>query len=71
MVLQGLVDAHYRFIAIKVGGYGKQSDGGTFHASQLYQLIQKRSYPFLSQKPYPALTSRRHSFSLEMKPTHF
>lgn len=42
MVLQGVADAHYRFIAVEVGGYGKQSDGGTFHASSLYELIQKK-----------------------------
>lgn len=39
VVLQALVDAKYRFIAIDVGGYGKQSDGGTFQASNLYRAI--------------------------------
>jgi len=30
IVLQGLADAPYRFIAIDVGAYGKQSHGGIF-----------------------------------------
>lgn len=39
IVLQGLVDANYKFSVIDVGGYGKPSDGGTFRASQLFKLI--------------------------------
>lgn len=42
VVLQGVADAHYKFAVIDVGGYGKQSDGGTFQASHLYQLITKK-----------------------------
>lgn len=41
-VLQGVADANYRLISIDVGGYGKQSDGGTFRASDLNELIQNR-----------------------------
>lgn len=36
IVLQGTVDAHYKFINIDVGGFGKQSDGGTFRNSALF-----------------------------------
>lgn len=39
IVLQALVDANYRFINIDGGGYGKQSDGGTFKASLLYKKL--------------------------------
>ena len=30
VVLQGLVNANYKFIIVDMGGFGKQSDGGTF-----------------------------------------
>ncbi|GFR63957.1 protein ANTAGONIST OF LIKE HETEROCHROMATIN PROTEIN 1 [Elysia marginata] len=40
IVLQAVTDARYRFIAIDVGGYGKRSDGGTFHPSDLYNAIE-------------------------------
>lgn len=39
VVLQAVADANYKFITINVGGYGKQSDGGTFRCSILFHLI--------------------------------
>lgn len=41
IVLQGVTDANYKFIAIDVGAYGKQSDGGTFRHSALGKLMQE------------------------------
>ncbi|GAV07002.1 hypothetical protein RvY_16902 [Ramazzottius varieornatus] len=41
MVLLALVDAHYNFTVIDVGGYGKQSDSGTFTASLLGQKLEE------------------------------
>lgn len=41
VVLQGVADDHYRFLFVDVGGYGKQSDGGTFQASDLGMLLEK------------------------------
>lgn len=42
IVLQGVADASYKFITIDIGGYGKQSDGGTFQASDLYKLLNNK-----------------------------
>lgn len=39
VVLQGIADANYKLIAIDVGGYGKQSDGGAFQSSGFYRLL--------------------------------
>lgn len=41
IVLLALVDAHYRFIAIDIGGYGKNSDGGLFANSKLGKGLEK------------------------------
>ena len=40
IVLQAVADANCKFIAIEVGGYGKQSDGGTFRNSSLFHLME-------------------------------
>lgn len=50
MVLQGLVDAHYRFIVVDVGGCGKQNDGKTFESSDLFRLMQTNTLDI----PHPA-----------------
>lgn len=39
IVLQGLVDANYKFICVDVGSYGKQSDGGIFRESALGKAV--------------------------------
>lgn len=41
IVLQAVADAQYRFIIIDVGGFGKQSDDGTFWASDLFKLMEE------------------------------
>lgn len=40
IVLQAVCDANYRFIIIDVGAFGKQSDGGTFTSSEMYNLLE-------------------------------
>lgn len=40
IVLQAVADYRCRFIFVDVGGYGKQSDGGTFSASTLSTFLE-------------------------------
>lgn len=44
LVLQAISDADYKFIAIEVGGKGRQSDGGTFHFSTLNKLLTNNRF---------------------------
>lgn len=53
IVLQGLVDANYKFISVEVGSYGKQSDGGIFAASSLYHNIESGTLNIPSPKNLP------------------
>lgn len=53
VVLQGVVDAQYRFIVIDVGGYGKQSDGGTFQASDFYHALKDKKLVLPDPAPLP------------------
>lgn len=40
IVLQAISDAKCKFIAIEVGSYGKQSDGGILKSSALFKLME-------------------------------
>jgi hypothetical protein len=53
IVLQGFADARYRFTAINVGAYGKQSDGGIFRHSLLYQLLSRNNFSMPNSKKLP------------------
>lgn len=52
-VLQAVADANAKFLVVEVGGYGKQSDGGTFSASDLYQLLEKGKLNVPPDTPLP------------------
>nr|CAI5841785.1 unnamed protein product [Callosobruchus analis] len=43
IVLQGIADANYKFIAVEVGAYGRQSDEGTFSDSNIYQRLEAKT----------------------------
>nr|CAI5845003.1 unnamed protein product [Callosobruchus analis] len=43
IVLQGIADANYKFLAVEVGAYGRQSDGGTFSDSNIYQRLEAKT----------------------------
>ena len=40
MVQQAVVDVGMKFIAVNVGAYGKQSDGGALRYSTLFQNLE-------------------------------
>ena len=50
---QGLANARYRFIAIDVGAYEKQSDGGIFRNNSLYQLLSSNNFSMPNAKKLP------------------
>jgi len=52
-VPQGLADARYRFIAIDVGTYGKQSDGEIFRHSSLYQFLSSNNLNMPNARKLP------------------
>lgn len=52
-VLQAVADANAKFLVVEVGGWGKQSDGGTFSASDLYEKLQKGVLNIPSDSPLP------------------
>ena len=44
VVLLALVDAHYNFIAVDVGSYGKNSDGGIFSHSNIGKSLENSTF---------------------------
>lgn len=53
IVLQAVVDANYRFLAIDVGAYVKESDGGIFSHSNLSQQLENGALNTNQEKVLP------------------
>jgi len=53
VILLAVVDTNYCFVIVDVGGYGKQSDGGTFAASQFGICLKTGSLGIPEGKPLP------------------
>ncbi|GAV07415.1 hypothetical protein RvY_17251 [Ramazzottius varieornatus] len=70
MVLLAPVDAHYNFTVIDVGGYGKQSDSGTFTASLLGQKLEDGTLELPEDGKLPATDLKMSTSSLLTKLFH-
>ena len=58
IVLHAVVDTNLKFVTVDVGAYGKQSDGGVFRNSALYQSLETWSLqvPEDTVLPYREIT---------------
>jgi hypothetical protein len=70
VVLQGLVDANYKFITVDMGGFGKQSNGDMFFASDLFSFIDGKriSFPEPDFLPHSNVTAPYVMFGDEAYP---
>lgn len=53
IVLLALADAHYRFLTIQVGDFGRTSDGGVFRNSALAKGLENQTLHVPPPKPLP------------------
>ena len=57
VILQGLVDAKYKFLSVDFV-HGRQSDSGGFSQYNLYQHLESGSFPFPHLKQIPGTTTK-------------
>ena len=48
-----LVDARYKFLAVDIGAYGRNSDGGIFAASRIGRLLEKGQFNMPAKASLP------------------
>lgn len=53
IVLLALVDANYNFIAVNVGAFGKDSDGGIFSKSKMGKALLNNKFNIPVSKNFP------------------
>lgn len=58
VVLMAVADADKKFLIVEVGARGKQSDGGTFSASQLYQQLEANEFNVLPDQSIPGTNAK-------------
>jgi hypothetical protein len=58
VVLQGVADADKKFLIIEVGGRGKQSDGGTFAGSKLFELLERNEFNVPPEQELPGTNTK-------------
>lgn len=63
IVLLALVDAHNNFIAVDVGSYGKNSDGGILAHSNLGKTLENNSLKIPESKTLPGTNTKAVCYS--------
>nr|XP_022902634.1 protein ALP1-like [Onthophagus taurus]XP_022911228.1 protein ALP1-like [Onthophagus taurus] len=53
IVLMAIVDPYYKFICVDIGGFGKNSDGGIFEASNMGQRFEANLINVPNHTPLP------------------
>ena len=58
IVLLALVDAQYKFVAVDIGAYGKNSDGGILSNSNLGKALEKNKLNILNEQYLPSTNEK-------------
>ena len=57
-ILQGLVDARYKFLSVDVGAYGRQSVSAVSSQSNLYRHLESVPFPFPHSRQTPGTATK-------------